>query len=65
VRAKNFSPENGYVGSVTLNGKPLNRTFIRHGEILAGGELVFTMQATPNTNWGKAPADRPYTQTAY
>jgi predicted alpha-1,2-mannosidase len=65
VRAKNLGPDNGYVGSVTLNGKPLSRTFIRHGEILAGGELVFTMQATPNTNWGKAPADRPYSQTAY
>jgi predicted alpha-1,2-mannosidase len=65
VRAKNLSPDNGYVGSVTLNGKPLARSFIRHQEIMAGGELVFTMQATPNTDWGKAPADRPYTQTAY
>jgi predicted alpha-1,2-mannosidase len=65
VRANNFGPANGYVGSVTLNGKPLARSFIRHEEIMAGGELVFTMQSTPNTNWGKAPADRPYTQTAY
>jgi putative alpha-1,2-mannosidase len=65
VRATNFSAHNGYVGSVTLNGKPLARSFIRHDEIMAGGELVFTMQATPNTGWGKAPADRPYTQTAY
>ena len=65
VRAQNLSSANGYVGSVTLNGKPLARSFIRHEEIMAGGELVFTMQATPNMAWGKAPADRPYTQTAY
>jgi putative alpha-1,2-mannosidase len=32
---------------------------------MAGGELVFTMQATPNTAWGKAAGERPYTQTAY
>jgi putative alpha-1,2-mannosidase len=65
VRARNLGAANGYVGSVTLNGKPLARSFIRHQEIMAGGELVFTMQATPNTAWGKAPAERPYTQTAY
>jgi predicted alpha-1,2-mannosidase len=65
VRARNLSSTNGYVGSVTLNGKPLARSFIRHEEIMAGGELVFTMQATPNTAWGKAPLERPYTQTAY
>jgi hypothetical protein len=32
---------------------------------LAGGELVFTMQATPNLEWGKDSSARPYTQTAY
>jgi predicted alpha-1,2-mannosidase len=65
VRALNFAPGNGYVGSVTLNGKPLARSYLRHEEIMAGGELVFTMQATPNTAWGKAPADRPYSQEKY
>jgi predicted alpha-1,2-mannosidase len=65
IRANNLSAQNGYVGGVTLNGKPLARSFIRHDEITAGGELVFTMQATPNTDWGKAKSARPYTQTAY
>jgi hypothetical protein len=32
---------------------------------MAGGELVFTMQASPNTGWGKEKTARPYTQTAY
>jgi predicted alpha-1,2-mannosidase len=48
-----------YVGSVTLNGKPLDRVFLRHGEILAGGELHFTMQAEPNRSWGQRPDARP------
>jgi putative alpha-1,2-mannosidase len=53
------------VASVTLNGKPLARSVLRHEDIVAGGELVFRMQATPNRDWGMAPAARPYTQTAY
>jgi putative alpha-1,2-mannosidase len=50
---------------VTLNGKPLAQTFLRHDQITAGGELVFTMSNQPNTDWGKAATARPYTQTAY
>lgn len=65
VRAENLSDANGYVGAVTLNGKPLAKSFIRHEEIMAGGELVFRMQATPNKDWGKERGARPYTQTAY
>lgn len=60
VKADGLSDTNNYVGKVTLNGKPLNRSYIRHDEILAGGELHFTMQATPNKTWAIAPASRPY-----
>jgi predicted alpha-1,2-mannosidase len=65
VRAENLSDANGYVGSVTLNGKPLAKSFLRHEDIMAGGELVFRMQAAPNKDWGKERSARPYTQTAY
>jgi len=65
MRADNLSSANRYIGRVTLNGKPLARTFLRHEEIVAGGELVFTMQATPNKEWGKEQSARPYTQTRY
>lgn len=65
VRTRNLHEANRYVGSVTLNGRPLNRSFLKHEDISAGGELVFTMQATPNKEWGKERAARPYTQTAY
>ncbi|MRX06546.1 glycoside hydrolase family 92 protein [Pseudoduganella sp. FT25W] len=65
VRAIGLSKENAYVASVTLNGKPLAQSFIRHDQITAGGELVFTMSSTPNKEWGTAKNVRPYTQTAY
>jgi len=47
-----------YVGRVALNGKPL-RSVLRHEDIMAGGELRFTMQATPERSRGSRPADRP------
>lgn len=65
VRAEQLSEANRYVGGVTLNGKPLARTFLRHDDITSGGELVFTMQASPNKDWGKERSARPYTQTNY
>ena len=45
VVARNFSRENKYVKSVTLNGKPIVDWKIRHADIMAGGELVFEMGA--------------------
>ena len=44
IVANNLSAENKYVKSVTLNGKPLDKT-IEHAYIMAGGELVFEMTA--------------------
>lgn len=65
IRADGLSDARPYVGAITLNGKPLKRGFIRHDEILAGGELVFTMSATPNKAWATRPADRPTSMTPY
>ena len=56
-------PARPYVGKVLLNGVPLNRSYIRHSEIMAGGELHFVMQATPNKAWGTAKRDRPFSMS--
>jgi len=34
--------------SVSLDGKPLEVSFLRHKQITAGGELMFRKQAVPN-----------------
>ncbi len=54
VIARNNSAANVYVQSAKLNGKPLNRAWLRHKEIVAGGTLEFVMGAEPNKNWGVA-----------
>ena len=43
VIARNNSAENIYIQSVTLNGKPYDKFYITHSDIMKGGELVFEM----------------------
>jgi len=50
VKANNLSDRNIYIKSVSLNGKPLNRSILTHSE-LTGGELVFEMSDHPNKKW--------------
>jgi predicted alpha-1,2-mannosidase len=59
VLADDNGPENVYIQSATLNGKPLNRAWLRHEEIIAGGTLHLVMGPQPNTDWGRAQEDRP------
>ena len=51
VKAKNLKPENCYVQSVTLNGQPLQRSYVTFDEIYNGGELVFTLTSTSDSPW--------------
>ena len=52
IEAINNAPENKYIQSATLNGKPLNKPFIHHDEIMKGGKIVFEMGSKANRNWG-------------
>ena len=51
MRADGVSATNKYIQSATLNGKPLERFWLRHSEIVSGGELVFRMGPLPNKAW--------------
>jgi predicted alpha-1,2-mannosidase len=65
IAADHLDDAHPYVGRVLLNGKPLQRVFLRHQDIEAGGELRFEMQAAPNKDWGRAPQSRPYSMSGY
>jgi len=47
VHAIDQSDKNVYVSKVRLNGRPLNRRYITHSEILTGGKLTFYMSDKP------------------
>ncbi len=51
IEAKNTSPENRYIQSVTLNGKTLDKFWFKHADLIKGGNLVFEMGSEPNKQW--------------
>ena len=62
IRANNISNGNVYIQSATLNGKPLTKSYLRHENLMKGGELVYEMGPNPNKSWGAAKADRPFSE---
>jgi predicted alpha-1,2-mannosidase len=52
IEAQNVSAENKYVVAAELNGKPLERAWLRHAEIAPGGRLVLTMAKRPG-HWAE------------
>ena len=65
IIAEGLDPAHPYVGGVTLDGKPVTKAYLRHDQILAGGELRFRMQATPNKRWASAPSERPFSTSGH
>ena len=59
MEARNNSPQNIYIQSATLNGRPYPHTYLLHRDIVAGGTLALVMGPRPNQQFGAAPADRP------
>jgi predicted alpha-1,2-mannosidase len=60
VTVENQSPDNVYVERVMLNGDPLDRSFVTHDELVAGGELRFVMSSTPNRERAIGAAATPF-----
>ena len=52
-----------YIASASLNGQPLERSYLYHDEIMAGGELVFVMSHEP-TSWATEDTAVPVTSIA-
>jgi predicted alpha-1,2-mannosidase len=63
INAENNSNKNLYVDDVMLNGQKWNKNYIAHEAIENGGELDFTMAATPNKNRGTTKESYPYSMT--
>lgn len=55
ISVLNNSSENKYIQKISYNGKELNRHYIKHEELIAGGFLEFTMGNSPQLNRKKLP----------
>ncbi len=51
VIAHNVSPENCYIQSIRLNGKPYDKSYITHSQILEGATLEMEMGNQPGPKW--------------
>lgn len=63
IKTENISDNNIYVQKILLNGAEYNKTFIRHSDIMKGGELKYFMGPVPNYEFGKNLLSRPYSMT--
>ena len=52
IEAKDNSTENIYIQKAELNGKPYNKCYLDHSDIISGGTLTLYMGNTPNKKWG-------------
>ena len=59
VDAINNSSENKYIQSATLNGKPWNKPWFSHSDLISGGKLILQMGPKANHNWGSSVNDAP------
>jgi putative alpha-1,2-mannosidase len=60
ISAPNNSRTNLYVEKAVLNGQLWDKNWIAFSSIQQGGEIQFTMGATPNKARGTEPSDYPY-----
>jgi predicted alpha-1,2-mannosidase len=59
IQAKENGPQRPYIDKATLGGKPFNRTFLEHSEIVNGGELIFNMGSEANQKWAVEEDSQP------
>jgi predicted alpha-1,2-mannosidase len=52
ITAHNNSEKNTYIQSAKLNGKPYNKSWITHDDVISGSTLELQMGPEPNKQWG-------------
>ncbi|MBC6490518.1 GH92 family glycosyl hydrolase [Flavihumibacter stibioxidans] len=60
IRAPANSSSNKYVSELKWNGQVHSKNYVRHSEILKGGQLLFNMTGTPDKKRGTHPSAYPY-----
>ncbi|MFH6995111.1 GH92 family glycosyl hydrolase [Flavobacterium sp. FlaQc-48] len=51
ITTKKMTGKNTYIKAAFLNGKPYNKAWILHDDLINGGELIFEMDSKPSA-WG-------------
>jgi predicted alpha-1,2-mannosidase len=59
IETKNNSSDNRYIQSATLDGKPWNKSWFYHEDLVDGGNLILQMGNKANEDWGSDPSSLP------
>lgn len=60
MKAPGVSDKNRYVQQVLWNGKPYDKMYLTHSQLLEGGTLEFRMASKPNKKRGVSQNAKPY-----
>lgn len=60
IKANDNTDDYCYVNSLTLNGKPYSKNYIKRSDLMQGAQFVYNMSAKPNYSRGTAESDAPY-----
>ena len=60
IKANGNTDDNCYVNSLTLNGKPYSKNYIKRSDLMQGAQFVYNMSAKPSYSRGTAESDAPY-----
>ena len=60
IKSENLNDKNIYIQSMLLNGEKYDKLFLRHEEIINGGEFIFIMGPEPNKQLGQEEESMPY-----
>ena len=60
IKTNDNTDDNCYVNSLTLNGKPYSKNYIKRSDLMQGAQFVYNMSAKPNYSRGTAESDAPY-----
>ena len=60
IKANGNTDDNCYVNTLTLNGQPYSKNYIKRTDLMQGAQFVYNMSAKPNYSRGTAENDAPY-----
>lgn len=63
IKAPGVSDKNCYVHSLKINGKPYDKRYITHNDLMEGGVMEYKMSSSSAKKRGLSRADRPYSMT--
>lgn len=64
IMSENMGEKRDFIKEVLLNGKPLDRSYVTHEELMSGGELKFIFSNEKDAAWSHRALRTPYSDSA-